>query len=267
MTITEEYAYIDQDRVMTDAAKNDFDYLVSFLTEHDNVYYIENGRTLLIKHEGQFPTKWLSYLKPPKNILSMRYKTDKELSLFHYIVKYNRTDVLAQLDSTTTFQWACKSLCRHGISWLFLAEAIWQGNESFILVAWRRLEEVYKGKQYINIHWIFIEDPELFIYLLRTIQSDHKREFYCDLHNTIVANFKQLNYTIDGEWFKHKETVEFFRNYIQFVDSKSRDPLTQWYKYREYENTLESIKVFLELVLETKVSNDIIKYIIVPYVI
>ncbi len=266
MASTEEYPYIDQDRVMTDAVKNDFDYLVSFLTEHHSVFYLENGKTLLIKHEGQFPTKWLSYLKHPEKPSSMRYKIDKPLSLLHYIVKYNRTDILTQLDTTETFKWACKALCRYGISWLFLAEAIWQDNESFATFAWRRLEEVYKGRRYITIHWLFIEDPELFIYLLHMIQSNSKREFYCNLHNTIVANFKQLNYNIDAEWFKHKETVEFFRNYIQFVDSSSRDPLTQWYKYREYEKTLESVEVVLGLVLDTLVSKDIIKYIVLPYV-
>ena len=89
------------------------------------------------------------------------------------------------------------------------------------------------------------------------------------MHQTLVSNFKQLNYTItiDEDWFKYKETREFFRNEIQFINRSSRDPLTQWYKYREYEHTLDIIEVVLGLVLDTKVSKDIIKYIITPYII
>jgi hypothetical protein len=266
MTISEEFSYIDQDRVMTDAAKNNFDYLVSFLTTHYSVHYLENGRTLLIKHGGQFPTKWLSYLKPPETILSMRYKIDKPPSLFHYIVKYNRTDVLTQLDNTETFRWACKGMCRYGISWLFLAEALWQGNESFILVAWRRLEEIYNDRDVINIHWLFIEDPKLFIYLLRIITRNNNRPFSTRVYNTLVTNFKKPNYTIDEDWFQHKETRAFFRKEIASINKSSRDPLVQWYKFREYEQTVESIEVILAIVLDAKVSSDLINYIIVPYV-
>jgi hypothetical protein len=191
----------------------------------------------------------------------------KPPSLLYYIVKYNRKDVLLELDTTETFKWACRGLCRYGISWLFLAEAIWQDNESFASFAWRRLEQVYKGRGVITIHWILIEDPKLFIYLLHTIHVDDKRSFYIELHQTLVSNFKQLNYTIDEDWFKYKETREFFRNEIQFINRSSRDPLTQWYKYREYEHTLDIIEVVLGLVLDTKVSKDIIKYIITPYII
>jgi hypothetical protein len=266
MALVEDYAYIDQDRVMIEATNNDFEYLLSFLTTNDRVFYIENGKTFLIKHQGQFPTKWLSYLTPPEEPFSMKYKIHKPPSLFHYIVKYNRMDILLELDKTETFIWACRSLCGYGISWLFLAEAIWQCNESFVTFAWMRLEQVYKGR-YIHIHWLFIEDPELFIYLLRTIQTDSKREFYLDLHRTLVSNFKELKYTIDEDWFKYKETREFFQNEIQFINSNSHDPLTQWYKYREYENTLEKNELIINIVLDTKVSTDIIKYIIVPYVI
>ena len=262
----EEYAYIDQDRVMMDAAKGDFAYLISFLTEHSSVFYMENGKTLLIKHEGQFPTKWLSYLKPPEHLSSMRHKMRKEPSLLHYIVKYNRKDVLLELDTTETFHWACKALCRYGISWLFLAEAIWQDNEYFATFAWRRLEQVYKGRQPITIHWLFIEDPELFIYLLTTIQSDNKRSFYRDLHHTLVNNFRELKYSIDDDWFKYKETREFFRNEIKVVNRSSRDPIYQWYKYQEYEQTVKSIEVVLGLVLDAKVSSDLLTYIVLPYV-
>jgi hypothetical protein len=127
----DDSGYINVTRVMKDASQGNFDYLLESLRHLQIVW---ERRNINIRSR-RFPTDWLPYLH--ENIASR-----EPPSLFHYIILYNRKDVLDHTYQTllsTPFD-------RHGIVSAIIQEAIWLKNQPFQEIGWSLLQNHYVEK-------------------------------------------------------------------------------------------------------------------------
>jgi hypothetical protein len=252
---------IDTDRVYQEAQQGEFEYFSTFLRrENEPIFHYENNERKEMSY--YLPKCWYHIDKPSTH-----------LSLFHYIVKHNRTDLLGMMLNVGGII-RCIHLPQLYVFWHLLKEAFYLKNNHIEKRAW---EHILSGLYVKKIPEYFVTTPELFIYILQLIERVHQECPRCSptsarcilcknsietLENEIIKQVLCCK-NMSSDWMKYPETIRFFKERcIPFADDQKLILSQCLNMYiNEQRNARNTI---ITLVLDT-LPKDVINFVIVPY--
>ena len=256
---------IDCLKVIQDASKGDFDYLMESMQTHqkiyfNNDYYIQFGSnsTLLQRiNSGNFPYQWNGIDLVEKN----------EPTLFRYIIQFNRKDVLLQMEENESFKDACtyKSSTVYAY-WILLIEALRLQNKEFEIYAWRLMAKYYKNR--IEIHPYCFSNINIFTYIIRKIKENdpNLQPFLETIKEKIIQTIQYSSCSFDRKWFDNIEARNFVIQEVKSFNQDLNKPVIRFMQYEHRQQITKAMQTILCLVLNS-LPTDLIKFSILPYCI
>ncbi len=234
----------DNTRVMKDASQGSFDY---FLKQ----FQITNDRSYIPISNAWFPCRRepIASREPP--------------SLFHYIIKFNRKDVLEHLYRIVF----SRSADLYGVLSTIILEAIWLNNKEFQEIGWNLLEKKYQEDvNRISLHKSMVRDETIFVQILDKMDENKDTPFFQRLREDIIYYFENDQYLFSETWFYNKKAFGFILNNLKSIEF-NHDSFQN--RFRLYHIELiknEGLRFASGLVLENILPKDIIKHIINEYI-